>query len=155
MDPLAIITTAILLIGLVYLMTQFRGEPNIGRSAANNNNLKMVFLVRTDLEMTKGKVAAQCAHAAIAAYISSGKNYKTLRWRNDWMKYGCAKITLKCPNENLMLEYSRKAKKIGLTTESIIDAGRTQIAPGSRTVLAIGPGPVELVDTVTKSLKLY
>ena len=48
-----------------------------------------------------------------------------------------------------------KAASLGLTAESICDAGHTQIAAGSRTVLAIGPGDCELIDSVTGHLKLY
>lgn len=32
------------------------------------------------------------------------------------------------------------AKSVGLPVSQIIDAGRTQVAPGSKTVIAIGPG---------------
>ena len=38
---------------------------------------------------------------------------------------------------------------------SIILIGRTQIAPGSHTVLAVGPAPGSMVDKVTGNLKLY
>jgi len=48
-----------------------------------------------------------------------------------------------------------QAMSIGLAAHSIRDAGRTQIAAGSRTVLAVGPGPVSIVDSVTGKLKLY
>lgn len=40
----------------------------------------------------------------------------------------------------LRLELQKQARKSGLVAQSIMDAGRTQIAAGSRTVLAIGPG---------------
>ena len=46
------------------------------------------------------------------------------------------------------------ARSLGLIAEVIADAGHTQIAPGSKTVCAIGPGPAELIDEVTGNLKL-
>ena len=49
----------------------------------------------------------------------------------------------------------KKARLAGLVAESIFDAGRTQVAAGTRTVCAIGPGPAKLIDTVTGHLKLY
>ena len=42
----------------------------------------------------------------------------------------------------------------GLPTHVVRDAGRTEVAPGSLTVLAVGPGPVALIDSVTGSLRL-
>ena len=48
-----------------------------------------------------------------------------------------------------------QAKKSGLISVSIRDAGRTQVAPGTKTVGAIGPGPSKLIDCVTGHLKLY
>ena len=61
----------------------------------------------------------------------------------------------KCPDEDAMLDLQKRARKLGLVACSIVDAGRTQVEPGSRTVLAIGPGPKDIVDTLTGGLKLY
>ncbi len=47
-----------------------------------------------------------------------------------------------------------RAHSLGITAEVIADAGRTQIASGSRTVLGVGPAPKSLVDQVTGGLKL-
>ena len=47
------------------------------------------------------------------------------------------------------------AMSLSLTAKVIHDAGRTQIAAGSATVLGIGPAPKSLVDQVTGALKLY
>lgn len=55
----------------------------------------------------------------------------------------------------LRLKIQKIARKMGLVACSIQDAGRTQISAGSRTVLAIGPGPKNLIDEITGSLKLY
>ncbi|RKO90601.1 peptidyl-tRNA hydrolase, partial [Blyttiomyces helicus] len=112
--------------------------------------------LRIDLEMSKGKVAAQCAHAALAAYkAATTGDERSRNFVSDWERTGQAKITLKCPTEDLMVDLARAARSAGLTAQVIRDAGRTQIASGSKTVLAIGPGPVELVDSLTKDLKLY
>lgn len=47
-----------------------------------------------------------------------------------------------------------QARSLGLVAEVIADAGRTQIASGSHTVLGVGPGPRSVVDGVTGGLKL-
>jgi PTH2 family peptidyl-tRNA hydrolase len=46
------------------------------------------------------------------------------------------------------------AISLGLVAEVIADAGRTQIASGSHTVLGIGPAPKSVIDRVTGTLKL-
>lgn len=61
---------------------------------------KLVLLIRTDLEMSKGKVAAQCCHATLAAYKEMVlSNPKVLEC---WEESGQAKITLKVPDEKEM-----------------------------------------------------
>ncbi|KAK3837266.1 MAG: peptidyl-tRNA hydrolase PTH2-domain-containing protein [Linnemannia elongata] len=114
---------------------------------------KMVLVIRTDLNMGKGKAAAQCCHATLANYKElSKKSPKTL---SRWEYFGQAKVTLKVDNEEDMLMLQAQAMSIGLAAHSIRDAGRTQIAAGSRTVLAIGPGPISVVNSITGKLKLY
>ncbi|KAG0377114.1 hypothetical protein BGX24_006687 [Mortierella sp. AD032] len=114
---------------------------------------KMVLIIRTDLNMGKGKAAAQCCHATLANYKElNKKSPKTLA---RWEYFGQAKVTLKIDNEEDMLLLQAQAMSIGLAAHSIRDAGRTQIAAGSRTVLAIGPGPISVVNSITGKLKLY
>lgn len=50
------------------------------------------MVIRTDLKMGKGKVAAQCSHAAVAAYKLASRHPDILR---EWEDCGQAKITLK------------------------------------------------------------
>lgn len=54
-----------------------------------------------------------------------------------------------------LLELASMSNSQGLITSLVRDAGRTQIAPGSKTVLGIGPGPAGLVDKVSGHLKLF
>ncbi|XP_048412765.1 peptidyl-tRNA hydrolase 2, mitochondrial isoform X1 [Stegostoma tigrinum] len=114
---------------------------------------KMVLVVRNDLKMGKGKVAAQCSHAAVSAYRQVQKRNPDLL--RQWEYCGQPKVVVKAPDEDCIIDLLTHAKELGLTVSLIQDAGRTQIAPGSRTVLGIGPGLGKLVDKVTGHLKLY
>ncbi|XP_004707065.1 peptidyl-tRNA hydrolase 2, mitochondrial [Echinops telfairi] len=114
---------------------------------------KMILVVRNDLKMGKGKVAAQCSHAAVSAYKQiQRRNPELLK---EWEYCGQPKVVVKAPDEETLIELLTHAKMLGLTVSLIQDAGRTQIEPGSRTVLGIGPGPADLIDKVTGHLKLY
>lgn len=53
-----------------------------------------------------------------------------------------------------MLKVAQKAASLGLITAMVRDAGRTQVVPGTKTVLGVGPGPVDLIDQCTNNLKL-
>eukprot|EP01088_Endostelium_zonatum_P012389 TRINITY_DN26598_c0_g1_i1.p1 TRINITY_DN26598_c0_g1~~TRINITY_DN26598_c0_g1_i1.p1 ORF type:complete len:168 (+),score=56.82 TRINITY_DN26598_c0_g1_i1:57-560(+) len=112
---------------------------------------KMVLCVRTDLGMRTGKVAAQCGHAALDCYEKARKNKVT--GVKSWKQYGAAKIALKLESEDHMEEIRTAAKKAGLTHYTVVDAGRTQIEAGSKTVIAIF-GSIEEVNKVTGKLKL-
>ncbi|EDV29368.1 uncharacterized protein TRIADDRAFT_20071, partial [Trichoplax adhaerens] len=115
-------------------------------------DFKMVIAVRTDLHMRKGKMAAQCCHGAIANYV--GCMRKNPEMIHKWKRSGQAKVVVKASDEATLLKMQSQARKLGLEANVIADAGRTQIAAGSLTVLAVGPGPQELIDLVTGELKL-
>lgn len=117
-----------------------------------NGPFKLVLCVNNELKMTKGKIAAQCGHATLGAYKLASKHC-TSALRN-WEYMGQAKIAVKVDTEDEMYELMSKAKAAGLVTYLVEDAGRTQIAAGSKTVLAIGPAPVAELDKITSHLKL-
>jgi PTH2 family peptidyl-tRNA hydrolase len=73
----------------------------------------------------------------------------------QWQACGQAKVVLKVETEKELLGLARVARSHGLITSLVSDAGHTQVAPGSKTVLGIGPGPISLVDTVSGHLKLF
>ncbi|KAL7805685.1 peptidyl-tRNA hydrolase PTH2 domain-containing protein [Trichoderma aethiopicum] len=123
----------------------------------SSEECKLVLVVRTDLGMTKGKIAAQCSHATLACYkalASADPSSPERRVLSRWERYGQAKIAVQVKSQAEMLELRGKARAMGLTAEVIQDAGRTQIEAGSMTVLGVGPGPKSLVDQVTGGLKL-
>lgn len=118
-----------------------------------DDDYKMVILIRTDLNMTKGKIASQCCHACLAAYKDAMKNCPHIV--KSWEGIGQPKITLKVESENELLNLVKKAKEMGLCARCIVDDGRTQVAHGTKTVAAIGPGKAKLIDYVTGNLKLF
>ena len=114
---------------------------------------KMVFVIRTDLNMTKGKVAAQCAHAAIMCYKQASK--ETPQLLKQWEVFGQTKITVKADDLTALNELQSKAKSMGIVAAIVRDAGRTQVESGSATVLGIGPAPSSAINEITGHLKLY
>ncbi|CAI5730965.1 unnamed protein product [Hyaloperonospora brassicae] len=113
---------------------------------------KMVMCVRTDLKMGKGKMAAQCCHATLGAYKRALK--RTPDAVSAWERLGQAKVCLKVDSEEEMLALADKAAEHGLVNYVVVDAGRTQIAPESKTVLSIGPAPLKAIDEISGHLKL-
>ncbi|XP_072909244.1 peptidyl-tRNA hydrolase 2, mitochondrial [Hemitrygon akajei] len=135
------------------LKTSLRSTAMETSVMGESGEYKMVLVVRNDLKMGKGKVAAQCSHAAVSAYRQlQVRNPDLLR---QWEYCGQPKVVVKAPDEDSIVSLLMHAKNLGLTVSLIQDAGRTQIAPGSRTVLGIGPASAKLVDQVTGHLKLY
>eukprot|EP01054_Gregarina_sp_Poly1_P007426 Gregarina_sp_Poly_1__7425@NODE_411_length_8775_cov_115_641824_g334_i0_p2_GENE_NODE_411_length_8775_cov_115_641824_g334_i0NODE_411_length_8775_cov_115_641824_g334_i0_p2_ORF_typecomplete_len208_score30_71PTH2/PF01981_16/1e42LapA_dom/PF06305_11/0_093_NODE_411_length_8775_cov_115_641824_g334_i059682 len=117
-----------------------------------DEEMKMVLCVRTDLQMGKGKIAAQCGHAVLGVFQRcQSKNYPQL---TSWQKQGQAKVVLKITNEREMHQLYAAALQAKVPAFIVHDAGRTQIVSGSATVLAIGPGPVRSLDLITGHLKL-
>ena len=111
--------------------------------------MKLVILVRQDLKLPKGKLAAQVAHAAVEATLKSSSE-KVEEWRAQGQK----KIVLKVQDEKELLAYQREAKTAKLVAALITDAGKTCIAPGTKTCVGIGPDEESKVDNITGKLKM-
>ena len=110
---------------------------------------KQAILVRKDLGMSQGKIAAQVAHAAVDASSRADKKLVSA-WRSEGMK----KVVLRVASEKELLDYWHLAKAAKLATALIKDAGRTEIAAGSVTCLGIGPDKDEKIDKITGALKV-
>ncbi len=110
---------------------------------------KLVILVREDLKLPKGKLAAQVGHASVDAALKSDKKIVEL-WKND----GGKKIVLKVNDENELFKYKQMAEHFGLKTALITDAGHTVVEPGTITCLGIGPDEEKKIDNVSGKLKM-
>lgn len=128
------------------------GDESEYSDVSDDEDTKMVLVVRQDLKMGKGKAAAQCCHATLAAYKQARRKCPdTLR---VWESSGQPKITLKCDTEEELMTLLARARSLGLVSYVVADAGRTQIAAGSHTVLAVGPAPGSLVDQVIREKEM-
>ena len=111
--------------------------------------MKQVILVRKDLKLPKGKMAAQVAHASLEAAMRSSKE-KVETWRSA----GAKKVVLEVADEKELLDYQQQAKKANLVASLITDAGHTVVAPGTKTCLGIGPDDEHKIDQLTGKLKM-
>jgi len=111
--------------------------------------MKQVLLVNSALAMPPGKMAAQVAHASIAAFLMADPVK-----REHWLAQGMPKIVLDGKNEAQIDLLLRQAREAGLPAYLVRDAGRTVVAAGTVTCLGLGPAPVEAIDAVTRTLNL-
>lgn len=154
---------------------ELKAFPNTGEE------VKLVLAVRTDLGMGKGavplaepttillvakptlvtdllcsytgKIAAQCSHATLACYKYLLRHSPSAPLLSRWERAGQAKIAVQVKSEDELTVLQAQAMSLGLCARVIHDAGRTQIAAGSSTVLGV-LGPKSVVDQVTGGLKL-
>ena len=113
--------------------------------------IKQAIIIRADLKMGKGKIAAQCSHAAIEAYEKAMQKDGAVVL--EWKGHGMPKIVLKVNSEKELLTLFEQAKRI-VPAALIKDAGKTQVEPGTATCIALGPADEAEIDRFTKSLKL-
>ena len=115
-------------------------------------SFKMCVLVRDDLKMSKGKVLAQVSHtivdATVKAYTQSQLFFK---WRADGEKI----VILKVPDEKTLMCIMNIAERKGVNCGYTVDAGLTEVLPGTKTVGFVGPNFEDKVDKLTGQLKLY
>ncbi|MCS7096069.1 MAG: peptidyl-tRNA hydrolase Pth2 [Candidatus Bathyarchaeota archaeon] len=113
---------------------------------------KQVIVFRSDLKLSRGKIAAQAGHAAVSAAEETRKHNRD--WWESWIKEGQCKIVVKVKSEKELLELRKQANEMDLPNALIVDSGLTEIPPGTITCLGIGPAPVEKIDKLTGGLPL-
>jgi PTH2 family peptidyl-tRNA hydrolase len=136
---------------------------------------KQMIVMRRDLKMRKGKIAAQAGHACVEAvllalkregrlndlvedgrYITVDPAGKEPTPLSDWFQKGVAKICVYVDSEEELLELDRRAREMGFLSALIQDAGMTEFhGEPTYTCLALEPLTAEQVEPLTGSLPLY
>ena len=113
---------------------------------------KQVLVFRTDLQMSKGKIAAQAGHAAVSSAQDAYTHHK--KWWEAWMYEGQKKVAVKVADEKELGKLEEAADQLGLPHALIVDRGLTEVPEGTVTCLGIGPAPAAMIDRITGKLKL-
>lgn len=131
-----------------------------------NNNIKQIIVVRKDLNMRKGKLAAQVAHASLQVFLNRGEVPLNKECGNDllirdltkpmvtWLSSGTAKIVVGCDTEDELLNIHKQALDANIPCSLIRDAGKTEFKEPTYTCVALGPEYSEYIDKITGNLKL-
>ncbi len=127
-------------------------DVNPARKSIEEFEYKQMLVIRTDLKMSRGKLAVQVAHAAVSSAEEARKHSPT-SWRK-WLWEGQKKVAVKVANEADLVALYEKAKRAGLPTYLVRDRGLTELPPGTTTALGIGPAPTKNVDKITSELQL-
>ena len=137
-------------------------------------DVKMMIVVRKDLHMRKGKIAAQAGHACVEATllalaregrltdVTTADGCAVLHPTGaetpltEWFATGTAKVCVSVDSEEALLAVNEQAHEAGLLTAVIEDAGLTEFhGEPTLTCLAIEPAEAERVNRITGALPLY
>ena len=114
--------------------------------------IKQVIIIRSDLDMNKGKLVAQGAHASLMSYLETEKKDSAIV--KEWLDAGEKKIVLKVGDEEALTKLYKAFEFKKVPCALVSDAGLTQLPPGTKTALGIGPWKSQEIDIFTKGLKL-
>jgi PTH2 family peptidyl-tRNA hydrolase len=112
----------------------------------------MVLVIRGELRLTAGKAAAQAAHAAVMLTLAAQK--RAPEALSSWLSAGQKKIVLTVPTLTDLEQIATQARARAIPVAWVEDAGLTEVAPGTRTCIGLGPCPAAQLDAVTGSLAL-
>ncbi|MFB6145116.1 MAG: peptidyl-tRNA hydrolase Pth2 [Candidatus Nanohaloarchaea archaeon] len=112
------------------------------------SGLKQAIVIREDLEISKGKAIAQACHASLGAYKKASKSE-----RSEWESKGSKKVVL-YSGDSALEDLLMQTKRNKIPAYLVKDAGRTELEPGTKTALGIGPSEESKIDSITGQLRL-
>ena len=128
--------------------------------------IKQVIVVRTDLNMRKGKMCAQAAHASMEFLRDRLGDWHQLINRHlkgnvrlrpvefEWLTGDRTKVVVQGRDLRHLIELQATCKLTNVLSYMMVDQGRTDVEPGTTTALAIGPAESEFIDRITGDLPL-
>jgi PTH2 family peptidyl-tRNA hydrolase len=120
-----------------------------------NDRIKQTIIIRKDLNLSKGRLVTQGAHASIAFLTDLIKEYNPLQLtevQKEWVYGTFFKVCVGVNDEKELLDIGYNAVAKGLSVKYIEETGGFD--KPTLTCLAIGPDYSSVIDPVTKHLKL-
>lgn len=125
-------------------------------------NVKQVIVVRRDLNMRKGKIAAQVAHASMKFLTDNNEAergdeviVKLSPAEAMWLTGSFTKIVVGVDSEDALNDLVIQAELSGVEVHPIVDSGRTEFGGvPTLTCAAFGPCESDVLDQITGNLKL-
>ena len=115
------------------------------------SDYRQIIVMRNDLNMRKGKMVAQGAHASVKVVIENITHPNIIFWLANHF----TKITLSVNSEKELTDIYEIARTAGIPCSIILDAGRTEFAGvPTLTCCALGPAKKEDLDKITGHLRL-
>ena len=126
---------------------------------------KQVIVMRKDLNMRKGKMIAQGAHASLKIFLDRGAlspspdgttfTFTCTPGMEAWLGGRFKKVCVSVNSEAELDDIAARAREAGLPCAVIVDAGHTEFkGVPTKTCLAIGPADAPEVDAITGALPL-
>src|SRR2546428_12447986 len=100
---------------------------------------KLVIAVRSDLELSRVKLAVQVAHPAVMAALDAKAHHR--KWFADWVEEGQKKVLVHAGTLADLRALQAKARSMHLPTALVEDPGLTPLPPRAVTALGAPPGP--------------
>ncbi len=119
---------------------------------ASDPGYKLVVVVRKDLKLSPGKLAAQVAHAAVDCALRAKETDADSF--SKWHREGQKKVVVAADDLRHLHELKVQADDWNVVTSLVTDAGQTEVEPGTVTALGVGPGKDTVVDAITGELPL-
>lgn len=118
----------------------------------HTGEIKQAIIVRTDLKMGRGKIAAQAAHASLMSFFEAERTNRNVT--KKWLDNGEKKIVLKVDSEEALIKLYNAFNFKKVPCALVTDAGLTEVPRGSKTALGVGPWMSDEFSDITDRLKL-
>jgi PTH2 family peptidyl-tRNA hydrolase len=130
--------------------------------------VKQYIIIREDLGMSNGKLAAQSCHASMKVFFDkmqktevenedgsfeSGLYFVPTEEEKIWIEGLFTKIVKKVKNESQLIKIYEQAKDMGLNCSLIKDAGLTELEGENYTAIAVGPNYITKCEPLVKRLR--